>query len=87
MRTDELATHSTLDSMFSGLARSTTKMRMGTKASADVESAPLECRMSPDDQRGGAMSPSHESERTKNDFAAIEDADHLVTRSLVVIDL
>lgn len=40
-------THSTLDSMLSGLARSTTKIKIGTNASADVASGPEVCLIRP----------------------------------------
>lgn len=55
-------------------------MRIGTKASADVASTPKVCRISP------AVSFAEVLQRTKYNFAAIEYADHLVPRRLVVID-
>ena len=73
-------THSTLESIFSGLARSTTKIRIGIKASADVP-APFVCRNRPMISRG--IPPI----LTEYDFTTIQDANHLVSWRFIVIDL
>lgn len=83
-------THSIFETICSGLALKTTKIKIGKNASADVCSDPASWRMSPDRRNASSVpgvSSQIEGSRTEYNFAAIQDADHLIPRCLVVIDL
>jgi hypothetical protein len=81
---ESVNTYSTLDSRLSGLALSTTKIKMGTKASA--LSSFLRWRIRP----SGVLKPGEWGKtgwRTKDDLATVKNTDKFVSGSLVVIDL
>ena len=76
-------THSTLDSRWSGFALSTTKMRMGTNASA--LSSFLRWRMKPAFAISIQAHEQRQGGRTEYDLATVQNADQLVSGSLVMI--
>jgi hypothetical protein len=81
-----LSTHSTFDNRCSGFAFSTTKIRIGTKESAP--SSLFRCRISPACMTNGEnMQPRHSERQTKDDLAAIQNANKFIAWCLVVIDL
>jgi hypothetical protein len=79
------STYSMFDSKCSGFDLITTKMRIGKKESA--LSSECRCRISPECTTS-ACQPGHVAEKqTKDDLAAVEYTDELVSRGFVIVDL